>query len=185
MRFNNHLNTDQELIERFLTTLGGGFAVLSSRKNAQPDFFIFAHDFIREYIEDDFFRKEELFFNALEDSGFPGDVGPIGSMRSEQGKSHVNSDAMLSAAKYWQDTGEEARADLVWSASEYTSTLRQHLKQLNTLIFPLLEQNLSDDEENKIVEEINNIVSESTSNGDADKLVRLVDMLENKLSGWQ
>lgn len=185
MRFDNRLSTDQELIGRFLTILGDGLGMLSNSKNAQPDFFIFANDFIRDYIEASFFKKEELFFNVLEDYGFPGDAGPIGSMRSEQKKSHTISETLLSAAKYWQESGEETRTEVVWAASEYKSILRQHLNQLNSLIFPLLEQNLSAEEERKIAEEIDRIICESDLKGDSDKYISLIEALESELRGWQ
>ena len=106
-------------------------------------------------------------------------------MRAEQGKSHEHSDALLSAAKYWQDKDEEARTEVAWAASEYMSTLRQHLKQLNSLIFPLLEQNVSDEEETKITEGINSIVSENNLKRDTGKLIGLVDMLASELNNWQ
>jgi hypothetical protein len=56
---------------------------------------------------------------------------------------------------------------------------------LNSLIFPLLEQNLSDDEEHKIVQGIDNIIFENSLKIDSNKLITMVESLESELRGWQ
>jgi hemerythrin-like domain-containing protein len=185
MRITKNFNTDQEIIIRFLDALGGGTAILSSSKRAGPGFFIFAHTFINEYVTDGFFKKEELLIKALEDNGFPSDDGPIGLMRTEQEKCRDAAKHMLSASKGWQAGDEEARGEVGWAASEYTSTLRQHLDRLKTRIFPLLEQNVSPEDEHKISEGLNTIAFENSLKGDVDKYIKLVESLEDELSDWK
>ena len=185
MRITKNFNTDQEIIVRFLDALGGGTAILSSSKRAGPGFFIFAHTFINEYVTDGFFKKEELLIKALEDNGFPSDDGPIGLMRVEQTKSRDAAEHMLSASKGWQGGDEEARVEVGWAASEYTSTLRQHLDRLKTRIFPLLEQNVSPEDEHKISEGLNTIAFENSLKGDVDKYIKLIESLEEELSDWK
>ena len=87
MRITKYLRTDQETIVHFLDMLGVASSMLSGNKHARPGFFIFAHTFMHEYIEESFFKKEELLFKALADSGFPVEDGPIVAMRLEQAKS--------------------------------------------------------------------------------------------------
>jgi hemerythrin-like domain-containing protein len=185
MRVTKNFNTDQEIIVRFLDALGGATAILSGSKRAGPGFFIFAHTFINEYITDGFFKKEELLIKALEDNGFPSDDGPVGLMRVEQMKSRDAAEHMLSASKGWQGGDEEARVEVGWAASEYTSTLRQHLDRLKTRIFPLLEQNMSPEDEHKISEGLNTIAFEFSLKGDVDKYVKLIESLEEELSDWK
>ena len=185
MRIAKNFRTDQEIILRFLDVLGEGSAILTSRKHAGPGFFLFAHAFIREYIDDIFFRKEELLVKALEDNGFPPDTGPVSSMRMEQKKSHEAAEHMLNAAKGWQAGDEEARAEVGWATSEYTSTLRQHIDRLKNLIFPLLEQNLSPEDEHKIAEGLNTIAFENNLKDEADKYAKLIESLEDELSDWK
>jgi hypothetical protein len=43
----------------------------------QRGFFIYANTFSREYIENVFFKKEELLFKALAESGLPTTEGPL------------------------------------------------------------------------------------------------------------
>ncbi len=186
MRIAKNLRKDQETILRFLDVFGGGSAALgSSNKHAQAGFFVLAGDFIRNFIEDNFFKKVDLLLKALEEGGFPPDEGPIGAMREGQKKSKESAEQLHKAAKAWQGGDEEARVDVSWESSQYSSTVRQHLDRLKNLIFPLLEQNLSPEEEQKILQGLNNIVFETSMNGDADKYDKLIEMLEEELSDWK
>jgi hemerythrin-like domain-containing protein len=185
MRIDKSFRSDQEIILRFLDVLGGGSAILSGNKKARPGFFIFAHTFIHEVIEESFFKKEDLLIAALESNGFPVDGGPLGAMRAEQSKARDAAQHMLSAAKGWQDGDEEARGEVGWATSEFTSTLRQHLERLKTLIFPLLEQNISPEDEHKISEGLNKIAFENSTKGEADRYTKLIESLEDELSDWK
>ena len=185
MRITKYLRTDQETIIRFLDLLGVASSMLSGNKRAGPGFFIFAHTFMHEYIEESFFKKEELLFNALEDSGFPSDEGPIVTMRAEQAKGRESVEHMFNAAKGWQGGDEEARGEVGWAASEYTLTMRQHLDRLNNRIFPLLEQNMSAEDEHKISEGLNKIAFENSLQDDEDKYTKLIQSLEEELSDWK
>ncbi|MDL1909083.1 hypothetical protein FBQ81_00085 [Chloroflexi bacterium CFX6] len=185
MRIEKNFRADQEVILRFLDALGGGAAILSGNKKARPGFFIFAHTFIEEFVDGSFFKKEALLIAALENNGFPSDEGPVGAMRAEQEKSRDAARHMLSAAKGWQEGDEEARGEVGWATSEYTSTLRQHLNRLKTLIFPLLEQNISPEDEHGISEGLNVIAFENSMKGDADRHAKLIESLEDELSEWK
>lgn len=185
MRITKYLRADQETIIRFLDMLGVASSMLSGNKHARPGFFIFGHTFIRGYIEESFFKKEELLFKALEDSGFPSEEGPIVAMRAEQAKSRESAEHMGNAARGWQGGDEEARGEVGWAASEYTLTLRQHLDRLNNRIFPLLEQNMSEEDEHKISEGLNKIAFEVSMKGDTDKYTDLVESLQEELSDWK
>jgi hemerythrin-like domain-containing protein len=185
MRIEKSFRSNQEIILRFLDALGGGAAILSGSKKARPGFFIFAHTFIQEYVEAGFFKKESLLIEALENNGFPADGGPIGAMLAEQKKSRDAAEHLLSAARGWQAGDEEARGEVGWATSEYTSTLRQHIDRLKNLIFPLLEQNISPEDEHRISEGLNKIAFENNTKGDADKYIKLIESLEDELSDWR
>ncbi len=185
MRITKSLRADQETITRFLAALGGASVLLNRSKAARPSFFIFAHTFIHEYIEDAFFKKEELLIKVLEDAGFPANQGPVMLMRLDQKKSREAAELLISAAKRWQQGDEIARGELVWGASEYTSIFRQHIQRLKNLVFPLLEQTITSDDEDKVAEGINHIVFEGTLKYDTEKYVKLIETLEEELSEWK
>lgn len=185
MRIARKLNKDLEMIKRFVAVLGGGMIELSSNKFARPGFFILAHTFISEYIEGGFFKKEEVLINALEELGFPPNDGAIGFMRSEQKKSREAAEQMIGAAKQWQAGDEKARVELSWATSEYTSASRQHLNRLKTLVFPLLEQNLTIEDEHKIAQSFNTLLFEDDPQNTPDKYEKLIETLEEELLDWR
>jgi hemerythrin-like domain-containing protein len=185
MRITKNLRTDQELILRFLDAFGGGASILGHSKLARPGFFIVAHNFIHDYIDEVFFKKEDLLLKALEDEGFPSDEGPIGSMHAEQKKSREAADVLINAAKAWQAGEADARIEVGWAASEYTSTLRQHMGRLKNLIFPLLDQNLTAETEHRIAEGFNTILFEGTMKSEPEKYTKLIETLEDEISDWR
>jgi len=185
MRIARKLKADREIIKGFIAVLGNGMIELSSNKLARPKFFILAYKFISEYIEGGFFKKESLLIKALEDLGFPTDNGPIGFVLSEQKKSKEASVQMVGAAKAWQDGDEAARKDVGWAASEYTTTMRQHLERLKTLIFPLLEQNLAIEDEHKLSEEFDAVILGGGRQNAPDNYKKLIVTLEEELEDWR
>jgi hemerythrin-like domain-containing protein len=185
MRIEKSFRADQEIILRFLDALGGGAAMLSSSKKARPGFFIVAHTFMQDFVEAYFFKKEALLSQALVDNGFPSEEGAVGAMLAAQKKSREAAEHMLNAAKGWLNGDEQARVEVGWAASEYTSTMRRHLERLRNLIFPLLEQNLSPQDEYRISEGLNAIAFESSLKGEADQYSQLIESLEDELSDWR
>lgn len=185
MRIARKLSADQETIYRFLTVLGGAMIELSSNRLARPEFFIQAYAFIQEYIEGRFFKKEGLIIQVLEDVGFPPNDGPIGFLRSEQAKSHEAAVQIIRAAEHWKAGDESARVEVGWASSEYTSTIRQHLERLKTLIFPLLEQNIPIEEEHLLSEKVDGLVFDGGQQADQEKYEKLVVSLEEELSDWR
>ena len=83
MRIIKILRNDQDLVERFLDVFGSGLAAASQSRAARPGFFIFAGNFIDEYLEAIYFKKEEVLLKALEDYGFPPNSGPVGTMHED------------------------------------------------------------------------------------------------------
>ena len=185
MRIVRILSVEQELVARFLAVLGSGLVVAGHSKAARPGFFIFASNFIREYLEPEYFRKEEVLLKALEDSGFPGDEGPVGGMRREYEKSREISKILFEAAKAWQAGDEGGRAEVIWATSEYTALMRVHFERLRNLIHPLLEQTITPEGEQKIAEDLNLIAFADRETASPDKYSKIVDMLEEEVSDWQ
>ncbi len=186
MRIVKKFRPDQDNISRFIAVLGNGLVILTSNKQmARPDFFILAHSFIQDYIEEGFFKKEELLIKTLEECGFSTVGGQIGGLLGDQKKSHETAEVLANSAKQWQAGDEVARSEVGWAASEYTSTIREHLERLRNLIFPLLEQAISIDDEHALSAEIDKIVFEGGLKDGVEKYVKLIEMLEDELSDWR
>ncbi len=182
MRVSRKLATDQDTIKRFLDVFGNAMIILSSNPLANPGFFVSAHGFIHGYVEEGFFKKEDLLIKALRDSGFPDDTGPIGALRTDQDGSREAAEQLMGAAKQWQTGDDSARTDVGWAASEYSSIMRKHLERLKNLIFPLLEQNIPLEEEHALAASFDTIISEASGQEDFDKLVQ---SLEEELNDWR
>lgn len=185
MRIARKLSTDLETIQRFLTVLGSAMVELNSNQLARPEFFVLAHTFIRDFIEGRFFVREGLIIKELEEVGFPSDEGPVGFMRGEQLKSHEAAMHLIHAVEQWKAGDEEARVEVGWAASEYTSTVRQHLGRLKTLIFPLLEQNIPIEAEHLLSEKVDGLVFQDNPETNYEKYEKLVVSLEEELSDWR
>lgn len=185
MRIQKTLRPDQENITRFLNVLGNAATILSTNKYARPAFFIQANDFIQGYIVQGFYAKEKVLIHTLSENGFPDDEGPIHSMLSDQEKSREAARIILRAAQHWQDGDDDARVDVGWATSTFTSAVRQHLERLRNLIFPLLEQTITIDEEHKLSEDINNLAFPPDYHNGGEKYLRLIETLEDTLGDWR
>jgi hypothetical protein len=106
MRVPRNLQTDQDLIARFLGVLGGASLEVRTNKRAKAKFFIASYAFIKDFINEGFFRKEEVIINILVEGGFPTNQGPVGGLRTDQTKSQENADTMLKAAHAWLNGDE-------------------------------------------------------------------------------
>lgn len=185
MRIPRNLQTDQDHIARFLTVLGGASVEVRNNKRAKAKLFILAHQFIKDYIDEGFFKKEEVIIKILEEGGFPTDQGPIGAMRADQKKSREVAEALIDTATIWQAGDETIRSEVGWASSEYTSIMRQHIERLKTLIYPLVEQTLPMEAEETVSHEIKNIVFEGGLKDGVEKYVKLIHELEEEYSDWK
>ena len=152
MRATRVLTDDWDFISRFLAVLGRGLVVASRSKMARPGFFLFASNFIHEYIEGYYLPREAVLLQVLEDCGFPPDSGPVGNMLSDQKKSREISQSLAEAARAWQGGDDSGRAESVWATSEYSDLMHHHFERMRNLINPLLDQSITPEGERKIAE---------------------------------
>jgi hemerythrin-like domain-containing protein len=185
MRVTKILHSDQELVARFLAVLGKGLVIASRSKTARPGFFVVAAQFMREYLEPAYLRKEDVLLKALEEGGFPADSGPVGTMRAEHAKSRETSLVLSEAAAAWKAGDEHGRAESVWATSEYTGLMHRHFERLRTLINPLLDQTVTEEGELKIAEELNRIQFAGRADQSLEKYVRIVQMMEEEVGDWE
>ncbi len=177
MRIPKNLQTDQDHITRFLTVLGGASVEVRNNKRAKARLFIRAYEFMKDYIDEGFFKKEEILIKILEDGGFPPNQGPIGAMRSDQKKSREVAETLIETANAWEAGDAGIRSEVGWASSEYTSTMRQHMERLKTLIYPLIEQTIPMEGEEKVSEEIRSIVFDGGLMDGVAKYVKLIEEL--------
>jgi hemerythrin-like domain-containing protein len=185
VRVTRILSKDQEFVARFLAVLGRGLVIASRSKTARPGFFIFASNFMREYLESEYFKKEDVLLQALVECGFPGDSGPVGGMRADHSKSRLLSATLAEAAKAWQAGDESGRAESIYTTSEYTGLMHHHFEQLRRLINPLLEQTITPEGELKVMEELNRLEFAVHDDQAPTSFPKIVDMLEEEAKDWE
>jgi hemerythrin-like domain-containing protein len=185
MRATKVLSEDWDFISRFMLVLGRGLVIASHSKTARPGFFIFAANFIHDYMETYYLPREAVLLQALEDCGFSHDSGPAANMRADHKKSREISQTLSQAARAWQAGDDHGRAESVWATSEYTDLMRHHFERMRNLINPLLEQSVGPEGERKIAEELNRIAFADPDAEPADKYLKIVKMLEDELGEWE
>jgi hemerythrin-like domain-containing protein len=188
MQISKVLQNDQDGIKRFILTLSDASVEVRNNQRANHDFFLRVHEFITGYIDEGLFKKEELIIKALADGGFSTDQGPIAALLADKEKSLEMGGELLESIKRWQ-AGEaedqQARMDIGWAAREYVAVMRQHMERLKTLIFPLVEQTLSQEEEDQISAAVSNLVFEGGLKGGAEKYLNMVNSIETDFKSWK
>lgn len=179
------LRTEQELIDRFLAVFGLGAVKASQNKPVQPGFFIYGCSFIKEFIEGSYFKKEQVLFKAMEESGLAADSGPLQKMLEEITSSQEISSELLAAARQWQGGDLEGRNGIIWTTSSYTSMLRQHIDRSRSIVFPLAEQVIPPDEQHKIAEAYNHIVFEAGEIHPVEHYEKIVAALKDESDEWK
>ncbi len=185
MRATKILVDDQEFVARFLAVLGRGLVVASHSKVARPGFFVFASNFMQGYLEPEYLAKEDVLLQALEDCGFPGDSGPVGSMRAEYARSRELSKVISAAAKAWQNGDDGGRAEAIYATSEYTGVMHRHFERLRNLINPLLDQWISPDGEVRIAEQLTKIEFADRDDQSPMSFKNIVKLLEDEVRDWE
>lgn len=155
------LMEDHELILQVLDVMER-----STQKIAKGEEIQFAHweyfiQFAREFSDGlHHHKEEELLFPALVQAGLPSEDGPIACMLSEheQGREYIRNIAL--ALEQCQAGEKSARLKMIENASEYIYLLRQHITKENQILFLMAEKLLSISEKKKLLNQMNQWVSE-------------------------
>ena len=128
--------------------------------------------FIREFADACHHGKEEdILFKAMVDSGFPSRGGPIAVMLQEHdiGRAYVKRLADLSAqAAPWSGEDREALAE---AAHGYASLLRQHIHKEDAILYPMAEQRLPPDVQDRVDADCQRYEELKTGSGEPQRLL--------------
>ncbi|GAB4486604.1 MAG: hypothetical protein Fur0016_13400 [Anaerolineales bacterium] len=185
MKATKILRNDQELIDRFLAVFGLGAVNTAQNKPVQPGFFIYGCTFIKEFIEAQYFKKEQVLLKTLEENGLAADSGQLQHMLEDIANSKEMSDELLAAARQWQAGDMDGRNGIIWATSSYTSMLRQHIDRSRSIIFPLAEQLIPPEEQYKIAEAYNRIIFEEGENHPVEHYEKIVAALKDESDDWK
>lgn len=160
-----------DAIERKVSALEAG---------AAPDraYFEKAVQFLRTFADQCHHGKEEnLLFKTMVDRGFPRQGGPIAVMlyEHESGRSFIRGIAE-GAASLGTDPGAAKR--IAENGRGYIGLLRAHINKENTILFPMADNVLSPEDQERLGHEFERFEAEETGEGVHEEMLRLLDELK-------
>jgi hemerythrin-like domain-containing protein len=180
------LRTEHTILERVLVTLDVAAVGAAHQKPVRPGFFIDAYGFVLDFTEGYHFKKEEdVLFKVLATHGLPIEGGEIGSLIGEHQHSHTYILAMLEAARLWDTHDEQAKAEVIWATSGYTSLLHTHISRENNVLFNLVAQETDKEEQYQIAEEFEKINHLESGENLHEKYLQVATHMEQESAEWK
>lgn len=182
MRPTEILMAEHRVIERVLKTIEAALQRPDANAQLRPSLFLDAVEFIQGYADDYHHQKEEgVLFEVMEARGFPKEGGPIAVMLAEHEQARAYTRAMQSAAERWRDGDAAAQTEVTRNAQDYVSLLGDHIHKEDNILYPMADQLLSPEDQERMAETFRELERTATSNGSLGRLLALVDALERTM----
>ncbi len=135
------LMDEHRVIERVIEALETAVERLRGGESVEPEFFLQAADFIRNFADGCHHAKEEgVLFKAMEASGMPAEGGPIAVMLVEHDQGRGYTAGMVEAAERLKQGDRGAVDRLIADATGYAALLRQHIQKEDQILYPMADQ---------------------------------------------
>jgi hemerythrin-like domain-containing protein len=123
-------------------------------------------------------KEEDQLFRVLEGTGFAPFAGPIRVMLEEhqQGRAYVRT--MAEAARSYKTEPKAAAAVFAEAARGYISLLRQHIQKEDNVLYPMADERLSPEDQDKLLESFERIEQERIGPGRHEEFHRLLERFE-------
>ena len=160
-----------DAIERKLSALEGG-------ASTDRAYFEKAVQFLRTFADQCHHGKEEdLLFKSMVDRGFPRQAGPIAVMLYEHdaGRAFIRGMADGAAAV---GTDPAAAKRIVENGRGYVGLLRAHINKENTILFPMADNVLTPEDQERLGKEFERFETEETGAGVHEAMLKLLDELK-------
>ena len=178
MRATDELIEEHRVIEKMITVLNRSAQKLERGEAVRPGLFIEATDFIKGFADDCHHKKEEgVLFPAMVSFGVPEEGGPIGVMLAEHEQGRAITRALRAAAERLESGDQSASPAVIANARDYSQLLRQHIMKEDRILFPIANQVLPPDEQDRVAHGFDHIEHEETGEGIHEKYLALVDRL--------
>jgi hemerythrin-like domain-containing protein len=181
MKATQILMEEHEIITRVLGAVEKAAGRLSHGEKLRPAFFINVALFNKNFTDGCHHKKEEgVLFKAMNAAGVQVEGGPIGVMLAEHEKGRLFTQEMRDAAEKW----EKGDLSAVWAVTQnalgYVQLLRQHIYKENNILFPMADQVIPADQQEKLVEGFERVELEETGEGVHEKYEALAEVLEKE-----
>ena len=176
------LMEEHRVIERVIDAIEVAARRLDSDPSIRAGFFLDAADFIREFADGCHHRKEEgVLFPAMEAAGVPKKGGPIGVMLTEHEEGRRLTRGMRTAAEKLATGDEAARGEVQRNALGYVNLLRQHIMKEDSVLFPMADRVIRDQERAEVADAFERIQQEETAEGVQEKYLGVAESLEREV----
>lgn len=178
------LMEEHRVIERVIEALERAVQRLRDGEAVEPEFFLHAADFIRNFADGCHHAKEEgVLFKAMEAAGMPSEGGPIGVMLVEHDQGREHTRGMVSAAERLQQGDGAAVGQLITDAAGYAALLRQHIQKEDQILYPMADQVIPAEGHAQVLRDCR--AAEESAGGDANHAhyLALADQLVAQAAG--
>jgi len=127
-------------------------------------------------------KEEDHLFTRLVEHGVPQEGGPVGQMllEHEQGRAYVKS--MAESVPDAATGKKEALQKFAQNACGYVQLLRAHIQKEDTILFPMADRMLSEEDQAQLMKAAEGVESNLMGQGTHEKYLGIVASLAKKYS---
>jgi len=173
------LKSEHEHIQQMLRVIEAVCLKLESEEKVEPDHLGRIVEFIKGFADACHHAKEEdLLFKAMESAGFPREAGPIAVMLNEheQGRTYVKE--MSRAADAYRQGDRQSGVRFAQNARGYVRLLSQHILKENNVLFPMADQHLTEQQQEKLLADFKTVEHDRLGEGTHEKFLGMLQELK-------
>ncbi|MCL5256443.1 MAG: hemerythrin domain-containing protein [Chloroflexi bacterium] len=173
---------EHNVIERLLGVLEATATKLDRGGDLPPEVLERELDIVRNFADRCHHGKEEgRLFPAMEQHGIPKQGGPIGVMLAEHDKGREYVRQMGEAAAGYASGDKRAGRSFAAAARGYAQLLSQHIYKENNILYPMANKVLSQDEQQRLMQQFEQIETEEIGEGKHHEYLHEVERLEKQV----
>lgn len=127
-------------------------------------------------------KEEGVLFPAIEERGIPRDGGPIGVMLYEHDRGRGYVRQMVDALPRLSEDAA-AKEQFVSGANHFVALLSEHIFKENNILFRMAESVLSDEDDQRLMEQFERHEREVVGEGEHERLHRFIHEIEHEFLG--
>jgi hemerythrin-like domain-containing protein len=173
---------EHEIIERMLAVLNKAAEKLERGAEVDPQLFLEAADFIRNFADRCHHAKEEdILFKLMAERGIPTQGGPVGVMLTEHEYARKYTEAMEKATREFLEGNIQAKNTIIENARYYARLLTEHIHKENNILYPMGNRIFSSEDQTMLKEKFEEIEKNEIGEGVHQKYLQLVQKLEKEI----
>ena len=180
----DQLMAEHELIVEVLDALDGYASNVERGTEVEPSDLAELVRFLREFADGCHHAKEEgILFAAMEQAGFPREMGPLAVMLAEheQGRGYIA--RLRAVADRAPDWSAADRTELAAAAHDYAALLRRHIAKEDGILFPMAQARLDREVMARVTADFERFEREQTGPGEHEKLHALAGQRTLRYAG--